>query len=127
MSSATPDQRYLESSPRRKLPFKRSAAAVIAAAVIASGAVTGLLYAVGLVGGSTSTVLAQAPQTSDGSSPDGTVTPSSLFASAAPGVVAIEATGTNAGSNGLPYTPPGQSIDTGTGMVINTQGDVLTA
>jgi putative serine protease PepD len=100
---------------------------VIAAAVIASGAVTGLLYAVGLVGGSTSTVLAQAPQTSDGSSPDGTVTPSSLFASAAPGVVAIEATGTNSGSNGLPYTPPGQSIDTGTGMVINTQGDVLTA
>jgi putative serine protease PepD len=127
MSSATPDQSYLESSPRRKLPFKWSAAAVIAAAVIASGAVTGLLYAVGLVGGSTSTVLPEAPQTSDGSSPDGTVTPSSLFASAAPGVVAIEATGTNSGSNGLPYTPPGQSIDTGTGMVINTQGDVLTA
>ena len=127
MSSVAPDQTYPESPPRRKLPFKGSAAAVLAAAVIASGAVTGLLYAVGLVGGSTSTVLAHAPQTSDASSPDGTLTPSSLFASTAPGVVAIEATGTNSGSNGLPYTPPGQSIDTGTGMVINTQGDVLTA
>jgi putative serine protease PepD len=42
-------------------------------------------------------------------------------------VVAIEATGVGSGSNGFPYTPPGQSIDTGTGIVISTQGDILTA
>ena len=48
--------------------------------------------------------------------------------SAAPGVVAIEATGTSSGSNnGFPYTPPGQSADTGTGLVIDTRGDILTA
>jgi S1-C subfamily serine protease len=45
--------------------------------------------------------------------------------------VAIEATGSGSGSgsgsNGLPYTPPGQSVDTGTGFVINSQGDILTA
>jgi S1-C subfamily serine protease len=42
-------------------------------------------------------------------------------------MVAIEATGVSAGSNGFPYTPPGQTIDTGTGIVINPQGDILTA
>jgi putative serine protease PepD len=53
---------------------------------------------------------------------------SSLYRSAAPGAVAIEATGTSSGStNGFPYTPPGQSVDTGTGLVIDTRGDILTA
>jgi putative serine protease PepD len=127
MSRPIAEPTHLDSPPGEKRPFKRSAAAVIAAAVIASAAVTGLLYAVGVAGGSTSTVVAQSPQTSVASSPGGALNASSIFASAAPGVVAIEATGTNSGSNGLPYTPPGQSIDTGTGMVINFQGDVLTA
>jgi putative serine protease PepD len=53
---------------------------------------------------------------------------SSLHRSAGPGAGAIEATGTSSGSNdGFPYTPPGQSADTGTGLVIETQGDILTA
>jgi S1-C subfamily serine protease len=53
---------------------------------------------------------------------------SSLYRSAAPGVVAIAATGTSSGSNnGFPYTPPGQSVDTGTGLEIDTRGDILTA
>jgi putative serine protease PepD len=97
---------------------------VAAAAVIASGAVTGLLYAVGVAGGATTTVPARA---SGGSGRAGTLNASSLFQSAAPGVVAIEATGVSSGSNGSPYTPPGQSIDTGTGLVIDTKGDILTA
>jgi S1-C subfamily serine protease len=42
-------------------------------------------------------------------------------------VVAIEAAGVSSRSNGLPYTPPGQSIDTGTGIVIDARGDILTA
>jgi putative serine protease PepD len=122
MSTSAPRHTYPESPPRRSLPFRRSAAAVLAAAVIASGAVTGLLYAVGVAGGSTSTAVAQAAQT-----PGAPLNASSLYASAAAGVVAIEATGVSSGSNGFPYTPPGQSIDTGTGIVIDTQGDILTA
>jgi putative serine protease PepD len=106
----------------------RSVAAVLAAAVIASAAVTGLLYAVGVAGGSTTTVVVSSRQTSGGSDPGGSLDASSLYRSAAPGVVAIEATGSSSGSNnGFPYTPPGQSVDTGTGLEIDTRGDILTA
>jgi putative serine protease PepD len=119
---STPQQTHLE-SPRNR-SFTRLAAAVLAAAVIASAAVTGLLYAVGVAGGATSTVPAQ---TSGGRSSGLALNPSSLYRAAAAGVVAIEATGVSSGSNGFPYTPPGQSIDTGTGVVMNTQGDILTA
>jgi hypothetical protein len=46
---------------------------------------------------------------------------SSRYRSAGPGVVAIEATGTSSGANnGFPYTPPGQSVDTGTGTGTGT-------
>jgi S1-C subfamily serine protease len=91
---------------------------------MASAAVTGLLYAVGVAGGATRTVVVHTAQTS---SSDGVRNPTALYRVAAPGVVAIEASGVSSGSNGFPYTPPGQSIDTGTGFVINTRGDILTA
>jgi putative serine protease PepD len=106
----------------------RTVAAVLAAALIASAAVTGLLYAVGVAGGSTRTVLMLSGQTSGRLDSGASLDASSLYRSAAPGVVAIEATGTSSGSNnGFPYTPPGQSVDTGTGLVIDTRGDILTA
>jgi putative serine protease PepD len=66
-------------------------AAALVVAVIAS-----------LTGGSTGAVASES------------VNASSLYKSAAPGVVAIEATGK-------------KSIDTGTGMVIDSRGDILTA
>ncbi|MEA2146047.1 MAG: putative serine protease PepD [Solirubrobacteraceae bacterium] len=114
-------------APWARSSLGRSVAAVLAAAVIASAAVTGLLYAVGVAGGSTRTVVMSSGQTSLGSDPGG-LDASSLYRSAAPGVVAIEATDTNSGSNnGFPYTPPGQSVDTGTGLEIDTRGDILTA
>jgi putative serine protease PepD len=105
----------------------RLAAGVLAAAVIASAAVTALLYAAGVAGGSTTSVIAQATHTPADSTAADALNPSALYRGAAAGVVAIEATGVGSGSNGLPYTPTGQSIDTGTGIVINTQGDILTA
>jgi putative serine protease PepD len=106
----------------------RLVAAMLAAALIASAAVTGLLYAVGVAGGSTRTVVVSSGQTSGGSDAGGSLDASSLYRNAAPGVVAIEATGTSSGSNnGFPYTPPGQSIDTGAGLEIDTRGDILTA
>jgi putative serine protease PepD len=115
-------------APWEKSSLGRSVAAVLAAAVIASAAVTGLLYAVGVAGGSTRTVVVSSGQASGGSDPGGSLDVSSLYRSAAAGVVAIEATGTSSGSNnGFPYTPPGQSIDTGTGLEIDTRGDILTA
>jgi S1-C subfamily serine protease len=106
--------------------LKRSAAAVLAAAAIASVAVIALLYAVGIAGGST-TAAAQSAETALGSSPGAPLNASTLYQSAASGVVAIEATGSSSSSNGFPYTPPGQSADTGTGIVIDTHGDILTA
>jgi S1-C subfamily serine protease len=105
----------------------RLAAAVLAAAVIASAAVTALLYAAGIAGGSTTAVVPESTGTAAGPSAPGALNPSALYREAAAGIVAIEATGVGSGSNGLPYTPTGQSIDTGTGMAINTQGDILTA
>jgi putative serine protease PepD len=114
-------------APRKRSRLGRSVAAVLAAAVIASAAVTALLYAVGIAGGSTRTVVMSSGQTSGGSDPGG-LDANSLYRSAAPGVVAIEATGTSSGSNnGFPYTPPGQSVDTGTGLVVDSRGDILTA
>jgi putative serine protease PepD len=103
------------------------AAAVLAAAVIASAAVTALFYAAGIAGGSTTAVVAQSPHAPANLTAADALNPGALYRGAAAGVVAIEATGVGSGSNGLPYTPTGQSIDTGTGMVINTQGDILTA
>src|SRR5436305_11246220 len=128
MSTPTAEHTYPESRPRRNLVSKRLVASMLAAALIASAAVTGLLYAVGIAGGSTRTVVMSSGQTSGGSDPAGSLNASSLYRSAAPGAVAIEATGTSSGStNGFPYTPPGQSVDTGTGLVIDTRGDILTA
>jgi S1-C subfamily serine protease len=127
MSPAAPEPSYLKSPPRRRLPFTRSAAAVLTAAVVASAGVTGMLYAVGVAGGSTRTVVAQPGQTTSGSSAAGSLNSSSLYQGAAPGVVAIEAAGSSPRSTGFPYTPPGQSIATGTGIVISTRGDILTA
>jgi putative serine protease PepD len=101
---------------------------VLAVAVIASAAVTGLLYAVGIAGGTTRTLVASPRPPSGGPALGGPLSAASLYQGAAPAVVAIEATGTSSGStNGFPYTPPGQSIDTGTGFVIDTHGDMLTA
>jgi putative serine protease PepD len=101
---------------------------MLAAAAIASAAVTGLLYAVGVAGGSTKVLAVSSAQTSAGPESGGSLNATSLYHNAAAGVVAIEATGTSSGStNGFPYTPPGQSIDTGTGFVIDNHGDVLTA
>ncbi len=127
MSTSTTEHTHRESRPRRNFLSKRLVTAVLAAALIASAAVTGLLYAVGVAGGSTRTVVVSSGQTSGGLDPGGSLGASSLYRSAAPGVVAVEATGTSSGSNhGFPYTPPGQSIDTGTGLEIDTRGDILT-
>jgi putative serine protease PepD len=128
MSTPTTERTYRQSRPRRNLLSKRLVAAVLAAAAIASAAVTGLLNAVGVAGGSTRPLVVSSAQTSAGADPGGSLNASSLYQGAAPGVVAIEATGTSSGSNnGFPYTPPGRSIDTGTGFVIDNHGDVLTA
>jgi putative serine protease PepD len=127
MATATPERTYDEPPSRRSRHPGRLAAAVLASAVIASGAVTGLLYAVGVAGGSTKTVVARSAQAPGGSVSSAVLNASSLYQSAAPGVVAIEASGVSSGSNGSASTPPAQSIDTGTGFAIDTQGDILTA
>jgi putative serine protease PepD len=126
VSTPTAEPTYRESSPPRNPLIARLAAAVLAAAVIASAAVTALLYAAGIAGGST-TAVPQSPHTPADLTAADAFNPSALYRGAAAGVVAIEAAGVSSGSNGLPYTPAGQSIDTGTGIVINPPGDILTA
>jgi putative serine protease PepD len=100
---------------------------MLGAAAIASAAVTGLLYAVGLVGGSASTVVTQAAAAPAGSDSAAALNAHPLYAALAPGVVAIKSTGATSSSKTFPYTPPGQSIDTGTGFVVDARGDILTA
>jgi hypothetical protein len=131
MSTSAPERTYFESPPPptspQDRPVRRPVAAILVFAVIASGLVTGVLYATGVAGSSTKTVVAQSAQGSAGTGPGAPLNASALYQGAAPGVVAIEATAPSSGSNGFPYTPPGQSIDTGTGIVIDTKGDILTA
>lgn len=108
-----------QNAARKGGSLGRLVAAVPATAVIASAAVTRLLYAA--AGGSTRMVVMSSGQTSGGSDRGG-LDARSLYRSAAAGVVAIEATGTSSASNnGFPYTPPGQLVDTGTGLVIDAE------
>jgi S1-C subfamily serine protease len=106
--------------------------AVLAAGVLGAGAVTGLLYAVGVAGASTTTTMVRPPapvRTRGGS--QAAFNPAAIYGRAAPGMVAITATGAPSSQTGLPFPfgPPGQQqvTDTGTGFVIDSKGDILTA
>jgi putative serine protease PepD len=97
--------------------------------VLGAGVMTGLLYALGVAGGSsvvTNTVQQTAP-VSGGSGSSASFNPSAIYAGAAPGVVAITASGISSGSGGFPFGGQSQSVATGTGFEIDSKGNLLTA
>jgi putative serine protease PepD len=100
---------------RERRPFERLLVLVaVSAALLGAGVMTGLLSAVGAVGE------ASAPASAPTSASSSTGWASTIYAASAPGVVAITAAGITSSS--------GESgVATGTGQVIGTQGDILTA
>jgi putative serine protease PepD len=106
----------------------RQGAATLLIAAVLGGAVTGgVLVATGSFdnGGSPTGVVVREAASSGSSS---TADVSDLYANAAPGVVEITAKGSSQDSGASPFPQSGQSQSaTGTGFVIDDQGDILTA
>ena len=118
--------------PSARRVTKTVAAVALCAALLSAGAVTGLLAAVGALGGSTnSTNVVERLSTSSGSGTASGLNAKALYASSAAGVVDITARGVSAGGGqgGGPFGPPSQSQTTaaGSGSVIDGQGRILTA
>src|SRR2546429_2629709 len=140
-SPTSPDNGQLAGDARRRgggPPSARRAtrtalvAVALCAALLSAGAVTGLLAAVGALGGSTSsTNVVERLSASSGSGTASGVNAKALYASSAAGVVDITARGvsTGGGQGGGPFGPPSQSQTTaaGSGSVIDGQGRILTA
>ncbi|HEV7584261.1 MAG TPA: trypsin-like peptidase domain-containing protein [Solirubrobacteraceae bacterium] len=99
---------------RRRAPLSRLLALVaLSATIIGAGIATGLLFAVGAVGETSAPAAAPA-------SASVTDWASSIYAKAATGVVSITASGIASST--------GQSqVATGTGQIVDTRGDILTA
>jgi putative serine protease PepD len=100
-------------------PFKRLLALVaLSAVLLGAGAVTGLLFAVGAVGGTAN----GASGGSAAGAPTSTapLDASAIYAKAVGGVVAIT-------SSGITSSSGEAQVATGTGQVIDTNGDILTA
>jgi S1-C subfamily serine protease len=131
ITNGNPERPAHKPRSRWRVPLARSPMlAVLAAAVLGAGAVTGLLYAVGVAGASTTVVRQPAPVPTRGGA-QAAFNPAAIYANAAPGVVAITATGAPSSQTALPFPfgPSGQQqiTDTGTGFVIDSKGDILTA
>ena len=140
-SPTSPDNGQLAGDARRRgggPPSARRAtrtalvAVALCAALLSAGAVTGLLAAVGALGGSTSsTNVVERLSASGGTGTASGLNAKALYASSAAGVVDITARGvsTGGGQGGGPFGPPSQSQTTaaGSGSVIDGQGRILTA
>jgi putative serine protease PepD len=94
----------------------------LGAALLGAGAVTIVLLATGAVGNPT-TAAGAGGSVSSGTSLASPLNPSAIYANAAPGVVAITARGISSSSAGSQPT----AVATGTGEIIDAQGDILTA
>jgi putative serine protease PepD len=101
--------------PRGRAPFSRLLTlGALAAMIVGAGIATGLLFATGAVGE------ASAPASTPASASSAPDWAGAIYAKAAPGVVSITASGITSSS--------GESeLATGTGQVIDSQGDILTA
>jgi putative serine protease PepD len=96
------------------------------AAVLGGGITGGVLAATGSLdngGSSNGVVVREAASSSSSLSGEA----SDLYANASPGVVEITAKGSSQESGAGPFPQSGQSEATGTGFVIDDQGDILTA
>ncbi|HET9121429.1 MAG TPA: trypsin-like peptidase domain-containing protein [Solirubrobacterales bacterium] len=109
---------------------RRGALTLVVAAVLGGAVTSGILAVTGTFGtgaASSGAVIQQAAAsgTSAASTSSGDV--SGLYADASPGVVQITSKGSSQSSGSGPLPQSGQSEATGTGFVIDEQGDILTA
>jgi putative serine protease PepD len=108
---------------RPRDPFMRLLSlTTLGAALLGVGAVTVVLLTTGAVGNPT-TAAGAGGSGSSAASLASPLNPSAIYANAAPGVVAITARGVSSSSARSRST----AVATGTGQIIDTQGDILTA
>jgi putative serine protease PepD len=107
---------------------------VLASAVLASGATTGLLAATGAIGsgssGTATTVVPSGVATGSTTGSGGNLNAAALYANASPGVVDITAKGvsTAGASSAGPFgAPQSTATATGTGFVADGSGHIVTA
>jgi putative serine protease PepD len=104
-----------EGRPPRRQQFRGLLAVVaVSAGLLSAGVMTGLLFAVGALGASS------APASTPPSAASSTGWATAIYTNAVPGVVAIT-------SSGITSSSGESQVATGTGQVIDSQGDILTA
>jgi putative serine protease PepD len=100
---------------------RRLAALALLAALLGAGILTGVLFAAGSIGTTTKVTNVTQQAASGGPASVAQLDAATIYRNAAPGVVAITATGVNAGPG------EGRVTATGTGFEIDSRGDILTA
>jgi putative serine protease PepD len=109
-----------DGDPARRDPLlPRIAVVTLLAALLGAGVLAALLFATGSIGSTTTVTNVTQRPVSGGSAATAPLNAPLIYQDAAPGVLAITATGVS--------TPEGRATAAGTGFVIDSQGDVLTA
>lgn len=126
------DRTVSNSPPVARVRAATLVVVALGAALVGAAAVTGLLFAVGAIHGSTTTTtrVVESAVASDASAAAPALDAKALYKGSAAGVVDIIAKGGGSSADhGDPFAPPGQSPGTasGTGSVIDAQGRILTA
>jgi putative serine protease PepD len=124
LQNGLPSEVPVEHEPRGGAALMRRVGLVaVLVAAITSAAITGVLLALGAVGGTTtSTTAASSGATA------AALNPTAVYAGAVAGVVDITATGVTPAPGAMPFSPPGRSVSaTGTGFLVDTRGDIVTA
>jgi S1-C subfamily serine protease len=127
--NGSPGNAPVESPPSRRAPSTRALVAVaLSAALLGAAAITGLLFAVGAIGDRVTGAVTHRATAPDGTIGTPSLDPTAIYANAAAGVVDITANGITPDSQGLPFAPgKSEASATGTGSILDTRGDILTA
>ena len=114
-------------APPTQGPGRRRLAAIVLASALVGGVASGaVVAAVGNNGGSTTTIVRPETNRTISSSSSG-LDAKSLYAAAAPGVVDITSRGVAAETQSPFGGPPQQGTATGTGFVVDKDGNIVTA
>jgi putative serine protease PepD len=115
------------SAPPTQGPGRRRLAAIVLASALVGGVASGaVVAAVGNNGGSTTTIVRPETNRTISSSSSG-LDAKSLYAAAAPGVVDITSRGVSAETQSPFGGPAQQGTATGTGFVVDKDGNIVTA
>jgi putative serine protease PepD len=125
-SSASEGQRSGRPGPEDGAGLRRFAVATLASAVLGASLLAAILLASGAIETGASASAAPAPETTGPTTPNAALHPAALYAAAAPGVVDITAQGSTTVPGPFGSTRE-QSTSTGSGIVVDRKGHVLTA